>query len=165
MISKWFTHPPPKLKPDQKRDPQRRRMYRMEREFDGASIFTRTERHCLEDVLTHACRKYSVPRARLVIGRSKERLMGYSDDEKVYLNAAFHGQNLQTLLHEIAHWITEHLFEDHDTHGAEFTAIYMQLLNGYRVLPEFAFRKLARQYKLKIAKLEDPFKTEIPPED
>jgi predicted SprT family Zn-dependent metalloprotease len=129
----------------------------MEREFDGGSIFTRTDRTCLEDIVTHACRKYRVPRPRLVIGRDKDRFMGYADDKKIYLNADFHGQNTQTLLHELAHWIVDHLFEKYETHGPEFTCVYMHLLNAYRVLPKFAFRKLCKDFGLKIARLKDPF--------
>lgn len=160
VISKWFTHPPPKLKPDQKHDPQRRRCYHMERKFDGGSIFSRTDRKCLEDLVTHACRKYRVDRPTLVVGRSKEKLMGYADDEKIYLNAAFHGQNTMTLLHEIAHWVVDKQFEEHHNHGPEFMCIYMQLLDAYRVLPAFAFRRLAKEAGLKIARLANPYQNE-----
>ena len=159
MISKWFTHPPPKLKPDQKHDPQRRRCYHMERKFDGGSIYTKTARHCLEAIVTHACNKFKVPRPKLVVGRRKEKFMGYCDEDRIYLNSWFHGDNTQTLLHEVAHWIVQHDFEeeDYENHGPEFMAVYMHLLDAYRILPAFAFRKFAREYELKIARLPSPF--------
>ena len=158
MISKWFTHPPPKLKPDQKHDPQRRRCYHMERKFDGGSCFTKTERGVLEDIVTHACRKYRVDRPKLVVGRSKEKTMGYADDEKIYLNSSFHGQNTMTLLHELAHWIVSQLFDEYENHGSEFMCIYMHLLDAYRILPEFAFRRLCRESRLRIARLANPYR-------
>lgn len=158
VISKWFTHPPPKLKPDQKFDPQRRRCYHFERKFDGGSIFSKTERGVLQDLVVHVCNKYKVERPRLVIGRSKEKMMGYTTSEKVYLNSSYHGQNTMTLLHELAHWVVDKQFEEHDNHGPEFMCIYMQLLDAYRLLPEFAFRKLAGEAGLKIEKLANPYK-------
>lgn len=160
MINKYFTHPPPRLKPDQKHDPQRRRMYRMERDWDGSTIGTKTDRATLEDLVTHACNKYRVPRARLVIGRSKEKVLGWCLEDKIWLNAAFYGQNTMTLLHELAHYISVQLFaeDDIDNHGPEFACVYMHLLDAYRILPAFAFKKFAKKWKVKIARLKNPYK-------
>lgn len=158
MITKWFTHPPPKLKPDQKHDPQRRRCYHMERKFDGGSIFSKTERKVLEDLVTHACNKYKVDRPRLVVGRSKEKVMGYTTDDIIYLNSWFHGQNTHTLLHELAHWITHELFDEYDNHGKEFMCIYGHLLDAYRILPWFAFTRLCRESRLQVARLKNPYR-------
>lgn len=159
MIDRYFVVTQKKrLKPDQKHDPQRRRMYRMEHEFDGLTIGTRTDRKTLEDLITHACNKYKVNRPRLVIGRDKERKeLGYQWGDVIWLNSAFYGQNTMTLLHELAHWIAQELFPDSDNHGPEFACIYMQLLGKYRVLPTFAFRQLAKRWKIRIARLKNPF--------
>ena len=157
MISKWFTHPPPKLKPDQKHDPQRRRCYHMERKFDGGTIGTKTDRQTLQSIVTHACNKYKVEPPRLVVGRKKEKVIGYCDEDHIYLNSWFHGQNTHTLLHELAHWMVQSMFDEYENHGPEFMAIYMHLLDAYRLLPEWAFKRYAREYKLKIARLPSPF--------
>lgn len=165
MIDKYFIHPPPKLKPDQKFDPQRRRMYRMEREFDGTTIGTKTDRQTLLDLITHACNKYKVDKPRLVIGHNRKvQELGYQLGDKIWLNGAFYGQNTMTLLHELAHWIAQELFPDSDNHGPEFASIYMHLLDRYRILPAFAYRHLAKRWGIKIARLKNPFTEKCSPE-
>lgn len=164
-ISKYFTHPPFTPKKDQPYDPQRRRMYRMEREFDGMTIGTTTDKKTLESIVQHACNKYRVPKPKFVVGRDKTDRMGYVDYDAgvLFLNARFYGQNTQVLLHELAHWMVDNLFEDTDqdeviyVHGAEFACIYMHMLNAYRVLPDFAFRHFAEKWKIQIADLKDPY--------
>lgn len=157
MISKWFTTRAPKLKPDQKFDPQRRRCYHMERRFDGLTIVCVTPRKHLEDIIKHACNKHKVPRPKLIVGRSRKKLLGYCSDEHIWLNASFYGKNIVTLLHELSHWIVEHQFEDYHDHGPEFMCIYGQMLDAYRILPLFAFRKLCKDLDIKIARLPSPY--------
>lgn len=116
-------------------------------------MFSKTDRKVLEDILTHASRKYRVPRPKLkVIRKPKLRVFGWSEGPGITLNESFHGHNIHTLLHELAHWITDHVFEDEEyhAHGPQFCTIYMHLLAGYRVLPVTGFRELANQWGVEL---------------
>lgn len=157
MNLRWYTHDNKYRKPC-KKDPQRHLLYSLERKFIGSCVFTKTEKKAILMVVRHACNKYKVRHPKVVFGRDKQRLFGYCDDEKLWLNTSFHGQNLVTALHELAHWIVEELEEDeYETHGPEFAAVYMHLLAAYKLLPEVAFRHFAEESGLKIADYQNPY--------
>ena len=151
------------LKKKIKSDPQRHRVYRMERDFMGPCVEGSNKRKTLESVLTHACRKYAVDRPSLKIVRRCDRTFGWCEDHAIYLNRDFHGNNLMTLLHELAHWIVDQVLETDEidsVHGGQFSAVYMHLLNAYRVMPEAGFRSLAEEWRVDIDEtLLDPFKS------
>jgi hypothetical protein len=97
----------------------------------------------------------------LVYNTPSERVFGqmvsYSDDggpeygHSIRLNRGFHGANLCTLAHELAHYICDDTYDNHEAHGKQFVAIYMHLLDKYRILPSFAFRTLAKKHRVAIA--------------
>jgi hypothetical protein len=152
-LSSFFTRKEKDLKPH-KDDPQQSAVYTMERGMIGTSINTHCPREHLEAVIRHACRKYRVAVPKLVLVNRKERVFGYSYDDMIELNRSWHGDNLGTLLHELAHWITDRLHEDDeavkDNHGPEFVGIYANLLHAYMVMPLECFKLLARKHKLKM---------------
>ncbi len=162
MISSYLTRQPGKGR--KKRcisDPQRRKLTHMERHYDGCTIKHHAERQHLIDVRDHACRYYNLPPIKMYVVRRKSPQEGHEDlgwtdtyangSVALYLNACWYGDNVQTLLHELAHYITDSHYEDHENHGRQFCAIYMHLLDKYKMLPSDAFRLLAKRFGIKIA--------------
>lgn len=163
MISGLITHPLTRSFRATKKDPQRARVYKMEREFVGAVVYHRVSRDDLETVMRHACSYYRICAPKLEIYTDREhRIFGeavsWSDDggkteygHTIRLNRGYHGANVITLLHELAHYICDDTYKNHRDHGRQFCAIYMHLLDKYRVLPAVAFRALAKKWGVKIA--------------
>lgn len=152
-LSSFFTRKHKPLKP-QIGDPQQSVVYTLERGILGNSVNTHCSRAHLQAVIKHACNKYRVPAPRLAIVSSPQRVFGMTDDGRIELNRKYHGDNLGTLLHELAHWITDRLEEDddpiRDNHGPEFVGIYGNLLHAYKVLPFECYKLLVKRHKLKM---------------
>jgi len=149
VISRWLTVPYKRYRPVKKTDPQRHKLYSMERELIGQSIHTRSSRKHLRDVIAHACRKYKVkPIALRFINKPEEKLFGYHEapPPAIVLNQGFHGANLFTLLHELAHYITDCKYTDVPDHGPEFVKVYMDLLHRYRIIPDYVFKVMAQRH-------------------
>ena len=162
MISKFITSRIPRPKPPLKNDPQARKLYKMEREFVGTSVYHTVRKEDLQTVMEHVCRYYGVAVPKLIIySKPSEHVFGRSivtiekdgryTDHEIRLNRGFHGANVTTLLHELAHHITDTYFEQHGDHGAQFVAIYMHLLHKYRIIPSDAFRVIAKRRGIRIA--------------
>lgn len=144
-------------------DPQRSRLYALEREFVGSAIYHSVSRQNLQTVADHACRYYRIEPIRIrVYHKEDERVFGNSyyyqhgdgrvESIEIALNRAFHGANLTTLLHELAHYICDNTYANRAGHGPEFCGIYMHLLDQYRILPALAFRALAEKHKVTVAR-------------
>ncbi len=162
MISPFLTRPIPKPAKPVQSDPQRSRFYKMEREFVGCSVYHKVSRDDLETIMRHACSYYRIKAPKLVVySKPEERVFGRSEyDEmpdgslanfEIRLNRGFHGANVCTLLHELAHYIVDNTYENHHGHGKKFVGVYMHLLDKYRVLPAVAFRALAKKWRIEIA--------------
>ena len=116
----------------------------------------------LQMLADHACRYHKVAPIKItVVHQPDKREMGwcysYSIDGgmpfdfRIYLNRGFHGANAMVLMHELAHYITDITYENHEMHGKEFCGIYMHLLAKYRILPGVCFRALANKWRVQIA--------------
>lgn len=162
MISAFLTRPIPKPAKAVKSDPQRSRFYKMEREFVGSSIYHKVSRDDLESIMRHACAYYKIRAPKLVVYNDKDdrrfgESVSYSIDggpdfgHTLRLNRGFHGANVVTLMHELAHYIVDATYENHHGHGKKFCGVYMHLLDKYRVLPAVAFRALAKKWRIEIA--------------
>lgn len=150
MISRWLVIPTAKKRHKIKSDPQRHRIYALERELIGQSINTQSKASHLRDVLLHACTKYNVTAPVLHIIDSKDPIFGWTDEDGIHLNESFHGCNTFTLLHELAHYIMDRTYEPpFEYHGPEFVKVYMDLMHRYRILPKYAFKVLAERHKVK----------------
>lgn len=134
----------------------------MEREFVGVSINHRVSRADLQTVADHACKYYRIKPIRVVVFNAPEqRVFGsfnYCEDETgepynqvIRLNSGFHGANVTTLLHELAHYIVDSTYEGHAGHGKKFVGVYMHLLEKYRIIPSDAFRVIAKRRGIEIA--------------
>ena len=167
MLSPFLTRPLPKQVTGLlKTDPQAKLVYKMEREFVGVSVYHKVDRQHLLLVMNHVCKYYKVAVPKLIIyNKPKERIFGssssvvFDDGTGAYdirLNRGFHGANLCTLLHELAHHICDSYYENHEDHGKEFCGIYMHLLEKYRVMPSCAFRAMAKRWGIRIAKKFKP---------
>lgn len=138
----------------------------MEREYCGSSIYHHVKREDLQTVLEHACRYYGVLVPKLTLGRKpKDKVFGRSYvtmdlrpdgsvekyyNHEIWLNCAHHGDNVSVLLHELAHHIVDQYFDHAYDHGKTFCAIYMHLLDKYRILPSICFRVLAKKWNIQI---------------
>lgn len=167
MISSFLVRRIPRPKPPLKKDPQARKLYKMEREFCGTSIYHHVKRVDLLTILNHACRYYGVMIPKLTLGsNSKDKVFGRSyvtihyreddsvefmDEHEIWLNRAYHGDNVAVLLHELAHHIVDQRFDRAYDHGKTYCAIYMHLLDKYRLLPSVCFRVLAKRRGIEIA--------------
>jgi hypothetical protein len=133
----------------------------MERYFDGITVGHLCSRAHLVELVEHACKYYHLPPLKLRIVNREEPEEGWEDlawvsfwengKIELFLNRKQYGCNMLTLMHELAHYITDSYYEDHQDHGRQFAAIYMHLLDKYKLMPSPCFRLLAKKYGVKIA--------------
>ena len=152
-LSPFLTRPRP-YKKQIAADPQRELVYSLERTLIGAVIYTHCDRGHLEAIIKHACNVYKVKSPRLVISRKEAHAFGWCHEDRIELNASFHGDNVGTLLHELAHWITdfthEEVMHDLEQHGPEFVGAYADLLDRYKLIPYDAFLGLLDEWNIRI---------------
>lgn len=138
-------------------DPQRERVYAMENTFMSAHMhYTKTDMRTLRAVSRAACELYGVKPPTIIQGRGT-RIAGQYDSmlEAVWLFKR--GMNPAVLLHELAHHIDDVAFDSYSApHGPRFVAIEMELLDKLKVCPSDAFRLLARQYGVRIGRVNRP---------
>ena len=154
MISKFYTNKrkQPNEKLAVKFDPQRHRVYQLEREFRGNSINVSMSRKNLLELARHMCDKWKVPPPKLKLYRSKkDKTMAWCSGTTIALNMAFNGGNLPVLCHEMAHWVLFHLYpEVEQDHGPEFMDVYADLMEEYKVLPRDCLLLLAERYSVEV---------------
>ena len=155
MISHVFTHPlqPTNPKHAIQSDPQRHKIYAMEREFYGMAVNTHVKRKDLNEMSGWLCNKWRVKHPKITLIRDKKfKSFGYADEELgVLLNVAHDGDNYSTLIHELAHWIKDIRFGTHDEdHGPVFVGVYRSLMASAKLLPTDCFDLLAKRYDVKI---------------
>lgn len=155
-ISGFLTRKPKKYK-KLVTDPQAHKVYQMERTFIGHSIHTRANLNHMKAVARHATKLYRVPKLRLRTVAHPEgtklALFGeyFHSVPEIVLYRDHHGDNMGTLIHELAHHIAMDYYGHVDDHGPEFVGVYGELLDRYRLLPIVAFEALRKQYGLEIS--------------
>lgn len=80
-----------------------------------------------------------------------EHYNGQVTNLRIRLNRGYFGNNVGTLLHELTHYIVGDTYVDFQSHGIQFVGIYMHLLDKYRIMPNCAFRALAKKCGVQIA--------------
>lgn len=132
-------------------DPQAPVMYLMERSFMGQSVGVAQDHEFLESVARHAARKWGIEAPVLTFDEDKgvygrtywDRINLTPDPDKP-------GDNLITLLHELAHWIIDRKYPAKtQAHGPEFVYVYGKLLDQYKIMPEVAYKAMCKSYGLK----------------
>lgn len=168
MISNFLTHEVRRKKRPPKNDPQRNRLYKLEREYIGVSVNAVVSRSNLQDIADHVRRYYRLKQTAkiTVVDQPWEPALGWCEsysvdggvpfDFKIYQNRGYHGASMNVLLHEMAHFVTDIHWRDHQVHGPEFVAVYRHLLSKYRILPDICFDVLAKKHSIKIGKYGSP---------
>lgn len=135
-----------------RRDAQAGKHYDMEKELDGIHINTRTKRAYLRAVAATVCEAAEIPQVRLTFKRLRENDLGDCMHGHVRLNTrtTCSGVNIMILLHELSHAICEEYFDEAQSHGPEFAAIYRSLLDTYKILPAKCFNMIARKHRVKV---------------
>ena len=60
-----------------------------------------------------------------------------------------HALTLQTVLHEMAHFIKDCYLHDVHSHGPEFAGIFMWLFHHFRLIPQDAMRTIYRRHGIR----------------
>lgn len=141
-----MTHPP------DRDDEQAHRVYRFEACFDGGTVGHVCDLKLLQDVVARACRTWKVKKPELlVVNKPKADWSGmHYDGDRIELNRGRNGQNLLTLLHELAHWIVDQKDYAVESHGPEFMWIYIELLDQFNVLPRACSILLCDLFKIEV---------------
>ena len=125
-----------------------------------------SSREHLQTLADKACRRWKVPTIPVHFSThtywhgecdydAKCIRLFYADPTK--RKRAGSGRNPAVLLHEVAHWIDYQLHGDEgDAHGAEFAAISADLFDWYGVIPIWAYKRLCKEYGVKLARLPQP---------
>ena len=143
-------------------DPQREALFKMEREFEGCLIHHSAPKNFLVKKANEICDYYGVLRVKLYFVRQRSDMYGWTESShdqdyartKIFLNEGRKGatgKNLPTLVHELAHHIVDSVYDYAEAHGPEFCAVYMHLMNKYKLMSEDCFRLSARRWGIKIA--------------
>ena len=156
MLSRFYTLPAIQTrKKPLKNDPQRYRVYAMERCLIGSSINQHMRLLHLQVIAAHACRKWHVPRVHVTTTDKDVDIFGWCTGSSIILNTSFHGDNIGVLLHELAHWVVYHFFPDVTDHGPVFMDVYADLLDQYKVFPRDCLLLLAARYDVEVGESDD----------
>lgn len=139
-------------------DPQQYRVYRMENEAIGARHYQRLNRATIMQIIRSVCRNYSVPRLPVVwkpLGRWAA--MWVQDDAgriELQLNTKkATARATLTITHELAHHVHEHLAgsaaDHHESHGPEFMACHISILDTCRVIPVVGMRAVCQAWNVR----------------
>ena len=132
-------------------DTQAHRVYRFESDLCGASVGHKMALIDLKAVSVTACRTWKVKKPKLgIVSQPKARVYGWQTEDGIELNSACDGQNLTTLLHEMAHWIVHSRHYAVEDHGPEFMWIYIELLDQFKLLPRICALQLCDIYKIEV---------------
>lgn len=119
------------------KDPQARRLYDWENQW-GAKWTTKqlTQDECRE-AIAHASLMYDMPLPAIRFFKGA-RGSTYYDPNDHSINLRPRHMNLAICLHETAHAVHSHVCGDegeHEIHGPEWFAIYLNLLSSFDVAP------------------------------
>ena len=170
MISNFLTHEVRRKKKPPKNDPQRNRLYKLEREYIGVSVNAVVSKSNLQDIADHVRRYYKIKQTVkvIVVDQPWEPALGWCEswsvdggvpfDFIIYQNRGYHGASMNILLHELAHYVTDIHWQYHQVHGLEFMAVYRHLLDKYRIMPGICFDVLAKKHRISVGKQGTPSK-------
>lgn len=134
------------VKRSPKSDPQQYRVYRMENEAIGARRYMKMTRSAMQELAKSVCRNYRVPQVRLVwkdLGKWAAEWEGGIIRLNTIKESA---KDILTLTHELAHHIHFHFGEKGSSHGAEFMACHMSILDTCRIIPVVGMKAICDDY-------------------
>lgn len=147
------------VKRSPKSDPQQYRVYRMENEAIGARQLMQLTRDAIRSLVRGVCRNYRVPVADVAwanLGRwaAEWRQQPSQRTSLIVLNTKKGtARDVLTVTHELAHhvhhWLADGADEGHESHGPEFMACHMSILDTCRVVPVVGMRAVCDAWKVR----------------
>lgn len=127
------------VKRSPKSDPQQYRLYRMESEAIGARHYLRISRETVVRFIRNACRTYGVPQLTLRFENHRKWAAYFLAPSLIVFSRKTTARDLLTAAHEFAHYlhyvVAKEKSEEHQTHGPEFMACYLSVLDTIRFIP------------------------------
>lgn len=141
------------VKRSPKSDPQQYRVYRMENEAIGARRHCRLTRPAIRRLIRSIARNYRVPVPRLTWVDLGRWAAEWCPEKGIRLNTQKGtSQDLLTITHEMAHHLHFHLggelSNSQESHGPEFMACHISILDTQRVVPVVGMRAICAAYKV-----------------
>lgn len=148
-----------KVKEPVAKDPQRHLVYGMERnDLIGLACNTVSPMSHLEAVAKNACNLFGVPPLKVqTYSDHDEKVFGHCYVNRITLNRAYHGANVHTLLHELAHYIDWRIHygePQQPDHGPRFMGYYIYLMDKYKMIPAYAFKAICDKWGIKYDETE-----------
>lgn len=140
------------MKKSPKSDPQRSRVYEMERHAVANHLHHKMSERDLRTTLRALSEAIDVPQPKLQIRRMGNDYVGdYTIESSLIRVDAKLGMNLRTLMHEYAHHVhQQHTYKGEPAHSPRWVRIYFQLLDMTRMVPIEGMLAVARQYGVKV---------------
>lgn len=144
------------VKRSPKDDPQQYRVYRMENEAIGARSYQQLTRTRIGQLVRSISRNYDVPCPRLVWKNLGRWAAEWTEPGEIALNTRKKtAKDVLTITHEMAHHVHFHLggevTHQQQSHGPEFMAVHMSILDTCRVVPVVGMRAICRHYRIQFA--------------
>ena len=128
-------------------DPQAEKAYDWEASFAHSTVKGFAKIHQARRWIRWACKKYKVPPPIVIEQLKTRQFSAYRPyDHRIWIHHKH--SNIWTALHEAAHAISRHLFDD-GTHGPKWLGIYIYLLSTAGIAPYVALSKSAKAMGLR----------------
>lgn len=139
------------LKRSPKSDPQQYRLYRMENEAIGGRTYHRLTDAMQRALASGICRNYRVPNVAIIRKDLGKWAAMWSPPRTIEFNTRKGtARDLVTLTHELAHhvhhWLSDGAAENQESHGPEFMACHMSILDTVRVIPVVGMRAICEAW-------------------
>lgn len=140
-------------------DPQQYRVYRLENEAIGARHYARLTRSTIRRLVRSVCRAYRLPQPDVVwkdLGKWAAQWESHEGVRRRTISFNTHKQtssDLLTVTHELAHHLHYELggeiADTQESHGPQFMACHMSILDTCRVIPVIGMRAICDRYKIR----------------
>lgn len=138
-------------------DPQRHLVYRMEMEAIGARIYGSLTRKLTRRLVRSVCRNYGIPAPRVVwtnrLGRWAAEWSDAGGGRIAFSTSKLVARDFLTVTHELAHHLhyclAKDMIDEQESHGPEFMACHMSILDVCRMLPVQGMRAVCKAWGVK----------------
>lgn len=149
------------VKRSPKSDPQQYRVYRMENEAIGARQYQQLPREAIRKLATAVCRNYRVPVVELAwadLGKWAAEWRPQSSQRTsliVLSTKKGTARDMLTITHELGHhihhWLSDGTDIGQESHGPEFMACHISILDTCRMIPVVGMRAICDAWKVRYA--------------